>query len=499
LIESDSLARELVLVVASSVTLAGSVLDTDGHALPGASIAVPMAFGMRARFDAILDASSTVERRTIAGSDGSFELRDVPLVPGAKLVTEHAGYRSDTRELPPYDDAALAIVLHPARRAAERLVGTVIDPAGDPVEDAWVALDIFSTKSGPGGVFSLELTDPDDSPRPQTISASSHLRAVKPRYLPAELLLSREREWPDPLVLQLGGPPLGIRGRVLDVEGNPVPGAQVWTPEETHFGYIEIESGEMSMRAGASIEGILRGDPWERRTRTDSAGRFELAGLCPREYRVLALESVHLGAASETVLAGSLDVEIRLPDEERHARVAGRVTSFSGEPIPGLRVTLERDLEGLALGELDRLESLAATTGADGRFELADISRAANRVNVQGQELGLLAFERELGPDDDVENLAIAVPLRVHVQVDAASQSSLDELVVLDASGAELELSVQHGSSSYGMSRIRLQEGRSEPFSVLETARTIVFFAKGAEAFRLPLKLVPGELNVVTL
>ena len=59
-----SLAGEAVIVVARSVTLAGVVVDADGRPIESATLAVPLPFGLRARFDSILDDSSTVERGT---------------------------------------------------------------------------------------------------------------------------------------------------------------------------------------------------------------------------------------------------------------------------------------------------------------------------------------------------------------------------------------------------------------------------------------------------
>jgi len=487
--------REVVLVVARSVTLGGTVLDEHGRALEGAGVAVPLPFGLRARFDAILDRSSTVERSIRTGAGGRFELADVPLVPGVELVSTHAGYLADRRALPAYDELALEIVLRSARAEPAQLVGTVVDPEGGPVEGAWVALGAASTRSGPAGSFALERGSEDALRR--ELPDGSPLRAVKAGYLPAELARPREGAWPEPLVLQLGGAPLAITGRVVDAEDEPVPFAELWTSGETHFGYIAIEGAEMAMRAGTSIEGILRGDPWTWRTRADSRGRFELRGLLPRDYRVHALDKARLLATEASLPAGLREAVLRMPREELHDLVAGRVTSLSGEPLAGLEVVLERAPGGPESSELDRLGGHAATTDADGRFRFEHVSRAADLARVSGLELGLMGFERRLGPEDDVEHLELAVPLRVHVQIDGGEGADFDRVALLDAGGDKLVLSVQHGQSAFALQEIRLEHGRTESFSVSETARTLVLYAQGAELRRVRLELVRGELNTI--
>jgi protocatechuate 3,4-dioxygenase beta subunit len=491
-------ARELVIVVARSVTLGGIVVDEQGRPVESASLEVPLPFGLRARFDSILDSASTVECGATSGPDGRFELRDAPLVPGVQLHTTHAAFLPDGRDLPRYDDFTLEIVLRRAGGGPERLVGRVVDPAGNPVEGAWVGFGAVSAKSGPGGEFALELETPGDPPERECAELDvAPLRAVKQGYLPAELARPVGGAWPEPLVLHLGGPPLAIRGRVVDADGVPVAGAEVWTDEETRFGFVEIDGGEMSMHAVAEIEGILRGDPWTRRFLTGPDGRFELAGLLPRDYHVLALDKRHLRATEARFPAGVGDVELRLCAEELHERVAGRVTNLSGEPIAGLEVVLERRMAGVQSAEVEGYESLAAKTDADGLFAFEDVSRAVNLVRVRGSELGLMGFEQPIGAADDVGNLELAVPLRVHVQVDGGEQPDFDRLAVLDEQGETLYLSVHHGRSSYAMREIPLHEGRTEPFSVSETATTLVLYAQGAEVRRVALELVRGELNTI--
>jgi hypothetical protein len=281
----------------------------------------------------------------------------------------------------------------------------------------------------------------------------------------------------------------------VDARGEPVPGAEVWTDEETHFGYVPLEDGEMSVSVGASVEGLLRADPWTFRVRADSAGRFALAGLLPRDYRLRAFDRGRLALATETAAAGAHDVVLRLPEEELRPRVAGRVTTLSGEPLAGLRVVLERP--ALSPGPADLLEGRAALTGADGGFAFERVSRSADVLRVQGEELGLEGFRHALGAGDDPEEMELRIPLKVHVQIDAGETEGIERVSLLDARGERLALSVEHGEHAYSMDEIQLDHGRSESFSVSELAATLVLSAQGAEVRRLPVALARGELNIV--
>ena len=493
--QAPLLDREFVVVVARSVRIAGVVVDPERRPLDAATVSVPFPFGIRSRFDAILDYSSAVERTTRTGADGRFELADVPLVPGFELVTSRPTYLDDRRALPSSDEAALEIVLSPARAEPKRLVGTVVDPDGAPVEGAWVGLGSTSTTTSSSGAFVFDLEGGAAG-----LEFEGHetapLRAVKKGYLPGEVARPKDGAWPEPLVLRLGGAPLSITGRVVDHEGRPVARAEVWSDEETRFGFVEID-GEGSMRVLATVESILRGHNWIQRGKADDEGRFELAGLVARDYRIVALDQARLIATTVTVAAGTRNVEIRMPKEDLHERVAGRVVSLSGEPVADAEVLLERRSAGAQGVTVERLESVRVRTDADGRFAFQKVSRAVNTANITGADIDLSGFHRPIPPDADVEDLEFVVPLRVHVQIDAGPDAEFDEVAILDAEGKRLNLAIYHGRVAFAMEELSLQQGRSEPFSVSEAGTTLVLYAKGVEARRMPLELERGKLNTI--
>jgi RNA polymerase sigma-70 factor (ECF subfamily) len=489
-------AGEYVLVVAPRVVLAGAVVDEQRRPIAAAKVGVALPFGLRAQFDTILDNSSTVDIDVRTDDAGRFELV-APLVPTAWLTTAHASYLADRRALPQLDEVALEIVLRAAQGRPEYLVGRVVDAAGDPVEGAWVALDVESTKSGAGGEFALTLRERTERDFELAgVSKSAPLRAVKAGFLPAELERPADGVWPKPVILRLGEPSLAISGRVVDAGSRPVRNATVWASDETRFGFVEIESGEMSMRAGATIEGLLRGDPWTPRITTKSDGRFEIAGLVPRDYRVVALDTQRLAVVETSVAAGARDVELVIPSEPLHERVAGRVTNLAGEPLAGVYVLLERSA-GDASSPLHRLSSGAVETDAEGRFAFTNVARAAATLRVSGGELGLNGIEFRVASDADVGDLRVAVPTRVHVQVEGTEPLDYDRVALLDEKGEALELSLYHGNSAYSMRDISLHEGRTEPFSVAESAKTLVLRMGEVEVRRVPIALSHGALNTL--
>jgi hypothetical protein len=253
----------------------------------------------------------------------------------------------------------------------------------------------------------------------------------------------------------------------------------------------------MSMSVLATVESILRGETWSRRTKADAEGRFELRGLLARDYRVLALDKRRVLAASESVAAGTRNVEIRLPNADELGRVAGRVTSLAGEPIAGARVVLGIVSAGAQAVETEKFESDAVIADDDGRFEFAGVSRRVNQAAVSAEEIDLSGFRHAIAPGADLEKLEIVVPLRVRARIEGPEDADYDGVEMLDREGTVLQLSVFHGSMAFGMSGLNVTQGRSEPFSVSEAATTLVLKKAGAEVRRVPLKLVRGELNVL--
>src|SRR5262249_51994442 len=107
--------------------------------------------------------------------------------------------------------------------------------------------------------------------------------------------------WPERVVLQLGGAPLQLSGRVLDRERRPAAGAKVWVADPLYVGH---EGGDALL-----AETLLGRDdrPFWAFALAGADGRFELGGLLDRGYELCALDPHSL-------------VETRLPGVRAGAR-----------------------------------------------------------------------------------------------------------------------------------------------------------------------------------
>jgi len=279
---------------------------------------------------------------------------------------------------------------------------------------------------------------------------------------------------------------------VVDSEGLPVAGARVWIDDPTPFGDVG--------RDRLAAETLARGDErfWSYET-TAADGSFALAGLFPRAYRVKALdpdnllETVALG-----VRPGEAPLELALPTNRLHERVAGRVVDGRGEPIAGALVRLFRTTFRMALAEgqqSDGAMAQAQLTGAEGQFEFRDVPEDVALL-VTGETI-LYAWG-EVAQAADVESLEIVARRRLQLQVELdAPHERADAFEVLDSGGRELVLNVLQGDGPFHAPRMPLVDGRSAVVSLDEDATTLVLLLDGEPVARLPLHLAPDVVNVV--
>jgi RNA polymerase sigma factor (sigma-70 family) len=240
----------------------------------------------------------------------------------------------------------------PGRRGADQtgtprsgdritLSGRVLDPDAKPVEGAgvyfirpvpfvWVphprpprALEPKAT-SGPDGRFKIliDRAEWDDvcsipnrfGPQLRTFPA---IAAVASRYGPSWVLLPRP-EAQSGVTLRLVKDDVPIEGRILDLEGRPVPGAsvtieEIWaTPGEDLTPVIKaLNSGTVPDVPSKMLAASAVGPPPT--TMTDGEGRFRLAGI-GRE------RAVSLGISGPTIQSGGIRVMTRLEFQASPAR-----------------------------------------------------------------------------------------------------------------------------------------------------------------------------------
>jgi len=507
--------QQALVVAARAMPIGGRTVDAQGLPIAGASVRLILPENFAAGFTQVADFAVPDLPSAVSEATGRFDLAAAPQVPGAQLLTIKPGFAPDRRPLPSTGDSHLEIVLERPATTDGTLLGQVIDRFGTVVADAWVAAGGAATATDASGNFSLDAGDRD---------AVEQILAIKTGHRAGKAARVDGESWPDFVVIQLGAPPLAIRGRVVDADGTPVTNAKVWAADPTDFGRVEggrataegLARGELT-RGGLRriMEGPDRPDdpraffertpnamwPW---VRTDDAGGFELDGLEDRQYRLrVMVEDSLLRVDTQPLAAGATDVEIRLPADGYHARIAGRVLSIAGHPVAGASVVAMTDAARLAGATVHAQGQRVVHTDADGRFELERMPRTAVYLRVDGDDVVPVEFGRgaehgisSLAPD--VENLEIRVSVRIHAQVHGAPPEA-EAIAVLDADDERLPINVFHGDGRRTTQTLELTDGRSVVFAVPETATRLVLLKEGEPMRTVRLQLVPGQVHRIDL
>lgn len=507
---ASAVARASVVVGARAVTLAGRVVDEGGAGVPGARLVLELPDGFRGRFPTIVDDSTEAGREESADATGAFELAGLPAVEGATIAVTAEGFAQADVPLPPAGDPALTVVLRRPARSADAVRGVVVDGSARPVEDALVAWGLASTRTDARGRFELDARrgapEPDDSPFEARLKRE--ITALRSGYLPGRVRSTGtdrdgRAQWPEPLVVQLGGPPLEIRGRVEDAAGSPLPDVRVWVNGLTFLGArSEPRWGGDSQLV--YVENELRGaEPGWSPVRTDERGEFALTGLLPRSYHLTALDETTAARADLVeVPAGSTEVVLRFAEDALVPEVRGRAVDRSGRGLPHVHVQVvtnayEQEYAGVATGVWST-SGAAAETDAEGRFVLRGVPRERAYLSFSGEEV-LAATLGEDEPDWVLrDELEIALVRRCHFRVELGDPSLGDQIGLLDGDGGALELVEFHGNGTVSSPRMQLHDGRSSALAASEDARTLVVYRDREEVLRAPVELLAGELTVLT-
>lgn len=480
-------AETLVLVVAPRCDYAGVVVDEGGT--PLADLAVhalvdpALLRGLRPGVP-----RSELQREWWARTDalGAFELERVGWCEGLRATVDVVGYEAASVELPAHSAPDLRLVLRRPASTARSLAGRVLDPEGTPVADALVWAEESAAQSDHEGRFVLDVAGVD---------AGAPVHAAARGFLPAEgavpLVLGPATE--EAFVLRLGGLPLAITGRVVDPQGDTVAGAHVWIQDGTRLPDHEANPYR-------TVEEVLGfGDALESNLHrvTGEDGSFELSGLLPRAYTPWAVHPATLEVVSAgQIEAGSEGIVLAFTGTSAR-RVAGRVTSYSGEPMPAVALFAGRrvPLDGTRVSTPLQTER-SPRTDAEGRFEFAALHVEGTYLLPSSPETSY-ADRIALDPNADLEHLEIRLPRRCLFQLLLADPDEADALQVLDADGNRLTLTVEAGLSALVSGGMTLAGGRSEVIVTDERAATIVLRRQRQEVRRIPVRLVPGEVQVL--
>jgi RNA polymerase sigma factor (sigma-70 family) len=490
----DAPSIEALVVVAPLRKVAGHVVDGDRRPLAGAQVVVELPENFRSTFDRILDFSQNGWWGANTDAEGRFALASTPDVAGTRLRTRLEGYEARVDPMPAAD-ADLEIVLRRTPAVRDTIAGTVVDHAGGGVPGARVSARDRTTRTDESGRFAFKI----DEKRP----VPAKLVALKEGFLPAVLELT-----PDvlasaaPIVLRLDGTPLTIAGRVLDGDGKPLGGIQVWTPDTTAFANTRESGLEL-------VENVLSGTRgfWVP-VKTGEDGRFVIRGLLPREYRVQAMDPATLVLAEAgPFAAGSTDAAITLADDDLHETVAGVVVSRNGAPVPNVSVRPQRDAFQMSMdggSTTSHADIPGTTTDEAGRFALKNVPKTGVYVRFEGSAILPLEFGRGEGLETaargrKLDHLEVVVAVRCHFQVDLLDEPGLaDRVGVLDAGGRPLPIDEFLGNGRRTTDHVAISGGRTSVLAVPDTAATVVFYKAGKEVGRKQVRLVPGVVAKVT-
>lgn len=483
-------AREVLVLAAPAIELAGGVAEVGARPLAGATVAFHVPIEVFAGFPVPLDASVPVSIETRSGDDGRFTGLRIPAVAGAELHVSHAGFRSTSVRAPGEPQIDLWIELEPLTAGEPWLRGIVLHADGTPADGAQVRLDGLATESAEDGTFAFEQEWAD--PAAPLVAA---LRGVQPAVLARAGELLQQEFAPAPVRLVLGGPTLSISGKILDADGEPCRGWRVALLDGT---IVTLNRVPFDL-----AEDLARGKKVA--TRSDRAGAFELEGLLARDYVVQVHdEDSLLMLRSDPVPAGTRELVLRVPADALHARLAGQVVGRDGRPIGGARVGT-RLVTAVSGGATSYDNGAGVVSDEDGRFELASVPRRFVLLDVDGEAVIPAVIELEEGAA--LEDLRLEVARRCHMRVEfapegaeagaAAESAQPDALAALDPEGQELSIYTFQGNGWSSSTRLHLSGLDTHPLGVSEDARTLVFYRAGAELWRVPVTLAPGELSVV--
>lgn len=494
-------ARDELVVVAPRAAFAGLVLAPEGTPVPGARVSFRLRDALFRELGVQRRPPGTEEARTSTDADGRFALADLAGGEHVFLQVEAAGFLPAEVALPVGGALDLVLVLERNQRGLV-IRGFVLDARAAPVEGAQVSAGHEIVRSDAAGHFELRThagPGPFDAdgqplgPTPDTV-----LAALKAGFQPARVLL-RDLDLASAVELTLGAKSLSIQGRVLDAQGRPRRGIVLWARDPTPFGrQLDSVAEGTTIAWEKTIEDELVGGYGKRGTRSDEHGAFELTGLIERTYALMAFdpETAEL-AGPWTFSAPSRAVELVFAREEPRSRVAGRLVSTSGRPIPGVSVSAQRAFDWHdAHSQPPFLGRHEVETDAQGRFEFAELALANTELLLESEPFFLRTVA--LADHPDPEHLELVEPLLCELQVDLSGDPAFaDELRVLDGEGHELQTIESFGNGFSLGTQASITNGLSGVVVTKETAATLVLFQHDVEVLRRPLRLDPDQRTTV--
>ena len=333
------------IVVPSTVRRTGRATDDAGKGIGGA----------RVRFAG--DAGSGDEGGAMAEGktdpQGRFVITAAPDLEYYGIEVRAAGYALSSTTAAGTGSSTVVL------KRGGTIEGVVLDSSGQPAPGAVLRVGRLAVESDSLGRYRLE-----DVP-----SGPTRLRALKGELVASEVVRVKKGEIAR-VELRLG-PSSAVEGTVTDERSRrPIAGARVSV-----------------LARGARLEDAAEAEE----VRSDSRGRFRVAGLSARKYSVWVERPGYLSAqATGAAAARPVPVSVAL---RRSGGIAGRVVDDKNAPVAGVRVQTKFTGGIRAAMAAGFLSARGSFTRADGTFRLRGL--APGQISVVATREGYVAAARD--------------------------------------------------------------------------------------------------------
>ena len=485
-------AGEITVVVAPRLEVACQVIDEQRRPLDRTSVEVRLPVELEHRLASDLENSWPVPISFTADADGRFT-GDLPATSGVRLVARRPGH-VDTEIL--YDGVSRVVELTMASPdPVGALDGRVVDPIGEPVASAWVSDGEAVAWTDELGRFRLPAHDGE----------SRAVTAVAPGWLPGTWTPTSEGE-PSSIEIRLTGQRRSIAGLVVDHQGRPLPSARVFVTDPTvfrrhaHDRWSEVPLGyPLADPDAASLVETIGGDASALgvSTSTDAEGWFRLEGLCDRPYTVVAMdEETCVASAPMEVAAGAERVRVVVDLRRVRPTILGRVSFPDGAAAAAATVRVKVRSAGVLHERFSGMVRIAAsrTTQQDGRFRIDDAPLLRGSLSISGR--GIYPFTIPIADLSDGDEIELRVERSARLALLGSPTSRYDRFVAL-RDGRPATLIQRRGDATVHHQTGRLVDGRSEIVTVPLATDVLELRGDGVPPRRVPVALVPGQVNTI--
>lgn len=480
-VQGEADGRALI-VIAPAVDVSGTVVNESRAPVSDARIWLTVDTRNVAPQWVSLDTTSLEMRWTQSDESGAFSMKALPSALGIALQVHHASEGATEVPVPDrsIDDLVVQLAAHAARRF--RVQGIVVYADGAPAPSSMVGLG-ENNRVMTDGAGRFELVVQHDFEEASLVAVHEGFQPAIVQAFGRDLVGAVNESVEVRLVL--GPAARSIEGIVEDAGREPLANWIV-----SIAAGLEISQHQLPPQYAEQLSAVDGG-----RDTTDAHGRFHLDGLRERSYTIRALDPRTLVVVElESVMAGTADVRIRVPEEALHATMRGRVVARDGTPMPGVQITLKLGLPcGTGLCTTTR-ESVV--TDSLGDFVLANVPRSHCFLMCDGEAICSQAWSV---PADDLperSSISVARKFRFRVSRRSPESRSADAVGVMTPREEHGFLSLPGG---YGGGVVPLDAIGEQALAAPEDAVYAVLYKGGVEIKRVSMELRARTTTVVEL